>query len=66
MGGARSSVDLRKSLNASARKDVDSTKDSSFGAAAATDDVDLDQEELQGKIQEYLRKLNEILTDYER
>ena len=45
----------------SSQRDSDSTRDS-----AAAVDMDLDQEELDGKIQEYLRKLNEILTDYER
>ena len=38
---------------------------SPFGDAVAGDDQE-DQDELQGKIQEYLLKLNEILTEYER
>ena len=60
---ARSQNDLRKMMTVagSSNRDPDSTRDS-----AAAVDMDLDQEELEGKIQEYLRKLNEILTDYER
>lgn len=38
---------------------------SPFGDAVAGDDQE-DQDEMQGKIQEYLLKLNEILTEYER
>ena len=34
-----------------------------FEAAA---NVDQDEAELHGKVQDYLDKLNEILTDYER
>ena len=60
---ARSQNDLRKMMTVAggSNRDPDSTRDS-----AAAVDMELDQEELEGKIQEYLRKLNEILTDYER
>ena len=38
-----------------------------FGeAATAAQDDDQEQDDMQGKIQEYLLKLNEILTEYER